>query len=1230
MPSIFSRSRTNSTPAKKFAVTTAGGTGELDEFGRVTSRGSSNTAVPLTFSGKKDKDKEKKKAQEAKLRSRTISSSKDRADNDLGDLVAQIPDGSFLLLNLDRPRDESGEERTLEYDYGYLSYERHVILGLDEIARLVDVVASELGSRCLTTPFIFSTLALDISASAIKRLIRAFLDTCSNPSSADAERRWREEARFAGPHELGMCIRWGLARVVRVVAGQAVRGLISWDHYIEFRDSEAALNYPPTHFATFLPNLPPVLNSVLLTLLSLLIRFTAHSASSGHTPPTLSPLFGPLLFGLGPATLAFHHTYIHYLRAVNAMEHIMLAFIRWQDAPKASLSPDIANSPASLGSATSLGVPTRLKDWIRGYPAMLPFLHVKNKQERPQARRGARTVRIVSVRRNVRMYSPDLVKTAAGWAQRPRLDPNDHGLSGSKEWERIAPSALKLQPRYSEGYKKRMDLPSNFHPYTGPSMSSVPSTTSSTSSTLSDDGVGVGLGLGGAREGEDRFGTLAELKWGEFEAMGFGTLGADEKKLQFDLTEGARTARAAKRATLNWNDFSTAGFSRNDAPLNATLQFSTPVAHTISSWPTHSADITKKLKKTQRTLPPFGWDTEPVMGSEEMIEEAFLDVFCDLVYGGGWMDVERGEDTDRECNWALIEFKSLPITKTPATPGSDPRTSTTLILFEEFVPLEYRQQLAKESGSKRRLPFLFSPSGKSKQWKPAPTLNGRPYVVGHVPKSPSYREVEFEGLLRTNGSSTKILSLSKPAPPLPPGATLSPPTATTERPHTPRPPISNPLYVPPTKPQTHTLERTQSDTPLTPGSTTKKSRFRIPVPSPGGARRSGIVPAEYSTVDFETRMASYSDDEYSSGGNGGSTLTPAEKQERRMSRDDAWVDILVATHGRRMGAQEAERRGGRGGRVDPELASQEVAQVLAGVRARSPLSDEEDDRTAERAPDPVVAHVPEPVEPEQDNDPDIDSVMSYPTTKRLGYFDLHPERRPGGARPQPQEIPQSVADTDEEDIPDEAVYGSPERPPSLPPKSLRRSIDTEDSEYPPSPCPVREIEVPEFSNGEAHREEKEKESGHSRAESTTLPILLQQHAPELAKTPSPQSKTAALIEMYREREKKSASPIAVTPPSRLPVRSSSLQTKEAALPPVPSDTPSPSPSPTQTSTPAPVIIVPEPQAEVIPEPEADIEVDPEQLEPPQLLFEGSGRDSPGRYVHGAPLHNVLEEEEEEE
>ena len=45
--------------------------------------------------------------------------------------------------------------------------------------------------------------------------------------------------------------------------------------------------------------------------------------------------------------------------------------------------------------------------------------------------------------------------------------------------------------------------------------------------------------------------------------------------------------------------------------------------------------------------------------------------------------------------------------------------------------------------------------------------------------------------------------------------------------------------------------------------------------------------------------------------------------------------------------------------------------------------------------------------------------------------------------------------------------------------------------------------------------------------------------------------------------------------------------------------------------------------------EDELEEDGEDyVEPPNLDFD-NGRDSPFRYIHGAPLHNVVEEEEEE-
>jgi len=221
------------------------------------------------------------------------------------------------------------------------------------------------------------------------------------------------------------------------------------------------------------------------------------------------------------------------------MEHILLAFVRWQDAPS-----NQSGSFGGHGSASSLGVPTRLKDWIRGYPAMLPEPATRSRRhDRPQPRRGARTMRIVSVRRNVRMYSPDLVKTAASWAARAPSGvthaPNP--FAQSRDWERVAPPTLKLTPRYADNFKKRMGLPPNFHPHLGVASSNTSIASSTTVSTVGDSPTTDYFGLGKpAVAGEEHFRSLTELKWGEFETTGFGGLDPSEKKLQFDLTESAR------------------------------------------------------------------------------------------------------------------------------------------------------------------------------------------------------------------------------------------------------------------------------------------------------------------------------------------------------------------------------------------------------------------------------------------------------------------------------------------------------------------------------------------------------------------------------------------------------------------------------------------------------------------------------------------------------------------
>lgn len=239
MAGLFSRVRTNSSTNRKNLPPSADkfNFGSFDDFGRASSRFSNRTFGTLS--------KKEKKAKESSKRGKKLSPGQPDADVPPESV---FPDGAFLPLNLERPRNnESTPEHSKEHDYSFLSYERHVVLGIEQVERLVEVVSEELETRGgITTPFIFTTAGLDISSSAIKRLIRAFLNTCEPNSGQMAESLWREEARYVGPYELAMCLRWGLARVIRSVGGQDVRGLVSWEHYLHFRDSESG-EQPSNH-----------------------------------------------------------------------------------------------------------------------------------------------------------------------------------------------------------------------------------------------------------------------------------------------------------------------------------------------------------------------------------------------------------------------------------------------------------------------------------------------------------------------------------------------------------------------------------------------------------------------------------------------------------------------------------------------------------------------------------------------------------------------------------------------------------------------------------------------------------------------------------------------------------------------------------------------------------------------------------------------------------------------
>ncbi|KIY52532.1 hypothetical protein FISHEDRAFT_69763 [Fistulina hepatica ATCC 64428] len=1312
--------------------------------------------------------------------------------------------------------------------YGHLAHAGHVVLGLEQVARVVERACAELISRGgMSTPFTFATSAppgappLPFSAAGVRKLVDAFLGTLVIAIGREydaARQRWEDEARFAGMHDLAVLLRWALARVVRVkttesVGQQEYRGLLDIDTYIAWRDAERACRYPPTYFREFVemtmdtrdsgdssgagtppaefgarpprsPRLSPsgadALKGTIYTLFNLMSRLTAHAATSGHTPPTLAPLFGPLLFGLGPMGSAgvrqgnpgtpLHQTYQAYLKATSAFEHLMLAFFRMQDA----------DAPSALG------VPTRLKDWIKGYPNVLTGFATEGPQGRQKPRTTQRTVRVLSVRRNVRLYSPDLVRSASAWAtyRSPDAGPGsmqNNSFAQSREWKRISENG---PVQFSEPYRRRMDMTSTCVPDVGyQAPQPIAYGEGKTKNDLTVPSV--------TTDGSERFSSLADMKWGEFEALGFdftdsastgrdsgygsgllspsgvGSLYAPgmlrrgashpgayrvsniDDRLQFDLTESARASRQEKRQTLSWTDFSTAGFSRTDGPLSATLQFSNPldpmglglcnsnnVMDVEREMKARMAEMTKKLKKREKAsshfvsflaspasqaLPPFTWDTTPVIGAEQVLEEAFVDVFCDLL-AGGW---GVGNTTWADCQWALVEYKSMP--------------QNTLILFEEYVPVEYRHQLAERLDTPRkRLPSLFTSSpgrNSTSHLSPGrgpPTPRKSPSVPSMSPdasksskkesrknrekkekkekkarrekekkdkavrltpvpvlegnekpntKAPTPREMEFEGLLSGKGlGETKVISLSQEDQ-LDSGA-MSESTAgsslTARRIGDGRAASSN----------GHTSEFGAFPDHVASASATpsrSKGRFRL-LSTPKSRTKLGEKPAAYDAVDFEARLTSDSEDE----GRG----------EAGKVEEERWVDILVSSQARRIEGQRYEARvrapapagprskprqqlteDGEDDLTDPEQASRAVEQALAGVRDRRSIDvdelkietvphrergmpgfsvergykfessegeDSEDARTPRQA-----SYEDSPEGVDHDEPGAEESPLTKIKARRLqmgSYFAAHPERANLHTVAFP-ERPSVDSTVDSSGRPSTESYNPSESLSSTGPDEYGRPSfesynatpmvedDSEDGSF--DPYDVH----PSFDDPRARFEVDSEEMGGTAssnghvngssipAPSTTLRPLPKPAQPSpLSSSYAPQSapeslkpnsivgsKTAGLIAMFREKELQTMSTSQDPPPSQIPVLAPAARTAAMAPSPSPPKVVAPMPrvSPPRTSpseSPAPIIIQTPASVSIPPDP---------------VLLNDTGRSSPGRYIHGAPLHNVMEEEEEE-
>ena len=272
-----------------------------------------------------------------------------------------------------------------------------------------------------------------------------------------------------------------------------------------------------------------------------------------------------------------------------------------------------------------------------------------------------------------------------------------------------------------------------------------------------------------------------------------------------------------------------------------------------------------------------------------------------------------------------------------------------------------------------------------------------------------------------------------------------------------------------------------------------------------------------------------------------------------------------------------------------------------------PVSHDEDDQPIESSVEgdtdrDTLPGVTPRIEIEADEEED--ELPSPPRPKRMGYFDLHPERR-GGSVPDRAQSPLRPP-VEQPGFDDARAHFERNSMVEDPRDAFRRSSIESQPESSEDPYDVTAQPRPSASPSPKVPAKTGLPSGPA---STRSEVNQLQPPPRGASKPAEpnalkptQSKTASLIEMYRERERSTTSNSPSIPPSRLPVRTG------ASLQPSPQQRPNPSPSPPR---------VPE-------------DLEEELLPEPVRPSENSGYITPPRYVHGAPLHNVIEEDEEEE
>lgn len=281
--------------------------------------------------------------------------------------------------------------------YGYTGEAWDELLDMEVATAYVMRITARIRALGVDVPQLLSSMAVDLSASETRRLIRAVVATLRSPT-AEADKAFDEELQFANVHSLVALLKWVLARIGTVTAVRSgsetlvmrqEHGFVPWMTYTSWRAQEGKDGFSTLSYLLLIQRLEKRTARLLDAVMDFLALVATHSAQNHMTPSKVGRYFGMLLFG-APEDASFAETYAAFVRASNATEHILLAFMRYH---------------VSMAKARTY-LPRRLLRLVDDYPRMLsPDLDA--------ASGAVRTVPATYVAHHVREYSHDLMDRRA-------------------------------------------------------------------------------------------------------------------------------------------------------------------------------------------------------------------------------------------------------------------------------------------------------------------------------------------------------------------------------------------------------------------------------------------------------------------------------------------------------------------------------------------------------------------------------------------------------------------------------------------------------------------------------------------------------------------------------------------------------------------------------------------------------------------------------------------------